>query len=424
MSEINLTDQSTSLSFLKNQDEWTVSIRKSDTNVTKTEQLELMNQNPGIFPPFSLEETEDFFIFTYPISKLHLDWHTAEKLGRHEKLRLLRNLCKLRSYLNSRIVLFMHPENLLFDENLIPQVIHRGIREVLPPFENDEAVFLKELKCLAIVLFSDGFSFDELMNGSLTKAKQTDFEKDLLKLNSLDELEDYLETAFITEQTMVQEQMTFVPFKRFNLYKRLSIVFAIAIVLLAGPLIYLGVVKIPYTDRLLEAHKHDLAEDNEEIITTLKEDDPDQLPRAAKFILARAYIEAERLGQEEKTTILKNISLKSDSSYLLYWIYNGKGNFEESIDLAKYLDDPQLIMYGLVKKIEQDKNDPSLSGEERDEAVEKSKTELEQLRSTYGVEPEDIQGNPEPNEEVEETKTDSKEEPKKQQKEKKSEKKD
>src|SRR5699024_11594338 len=56
-----------------------------------------------------------------------------------------------------------------------------------------------------------------------------------------------------------------------------------------------------------------------------------------------------------------------DKDYLLYWIYNGHGEFEESMDKAKFLDDPQLIMYGLIKQIEQAKNDPSLEGSERDE---------------------------------------------------------
>lgn len=37
---------------------------------------------------------------------------------------------------------------------------------------------------------------------------------------------------------------------------------------------------------------------------------------------------------------MKNISLKSDEKYLLYWMYNGKGDFDKSLDLAKTLDDP------------------------------------------------------------------------------------
>src|SRR5699024_6886760 len=80
-----------------------------------------------------------------------------------------------------------------------------------------------------------------------------------------------------------------------------------------------------------------------------------------------------------------NVSLKSDKIYFLSVIHNGQGDFEQSLDLAKYLDDPQLIMYGLVKKIEQDKNDPDLSGSERDEAVSKSQEELDQYREKYNL---------------------------------------
>lgn len=36
---------------------------------------------------------------------------------------------------------------------------------------------------------------------------------------------------------------------------------------------------------------------------------------------------------------MKNISLKSDEKYLLYWMYNGKGNFDKLLDLVKIFDD-------------------------------------------------------------------------------------
>src|SRR5699024_11960232 len=43
----------------------------------------------------------------------------------------------------------------------------------------------------------------------------------------------------------------------------------------------------------------------------------------------------------------------------------------------------------LVKKIEQDKNDPDLIGSERDEAVSKSQEELDQYREKYNLLPEE-----------------------------------
>src|SRR5690625_7624663 len=82
---------------------------------------------------------------------------------------------------------------------------------------------------------------------------------------------------------------------------------------------------------------------------------------------------------------MKNISLRSDERYLLYWIYNGIGNFDRTIDLAKYMDHPQVIMYALNKKTEQGKNDPKLSGAERDDEVGQLRDELEEYAEEYDV---------------------------------------
>src|SRR5699024_7341833 len=72
--------------------------------------------------------------------------------------------------------------------------------------------------------------------------------------------------------------------------------------------------------------------------------------------------------------------------YLLYWIYDGRGEFGDALDTAKYLDDPQLIMYGLIQKIEATKNDPDLDGEERDEEIKSLKDELKDYREEYNLE--------------------------------------
>ena len=86
---------------------------------------------------------------------------------------------------------------------------------------------------------------------------------------------------------------------------------------------------------------------------------------------------------------MKNISLKSDSSYLLYWIYNGRGKLEEFTDLAKYMDDPVLILYGLIKQIEQVNNNPKLTGSEREEQVKLLREQLENYKEHYNLLPED-----------------------------------
>ncbi|MGR5914187.1 type VII secretion protein EssB/YukC [Bacillus pacificus] len=60
------------------------------------------------------------------------------------------------------------------------------------------------------------------------------------------------------------------------------------------------------------------------VITQLSEEEFESLPIASKYELAFAYITVEKLGEDQKKSIMKNISLKSDEKYLLYWMYNGK----------------------------------------------------------------------------------------------------
>ncbi len=83
------------------------------------------------------------------------------------------------------------------------------------------------------------------------------------------------------------------------------------------------------------------------------------------------------MSDKKKENIMNTISLKSDAKNLLYWIYNGRGEFSKSLDIAKLLDDPTLAMYSLTKQIEQVQSDTTLSG---DEKVEKLKTLEESLK--------------------------------------------
>ena len=53
------------------------------------------------------------------------------------------------------------------------------------------------------------------------------------------------------------------------------------------------------------------------------------------------------------------------------------------MDIASYLDDPQLLMYGLTKKIDEVQRDPNLTSEERTNQLNSYKSKLEELKKTY-----------------------------------------
>lgn len=415
MKELTINFEKNTFQFVIENNQWKLTLPKSQTKVNDVRQLDLMLHPSDFFTKSTVQEKEDAFLLTYEVVKDNKSFEQVKKLNRNDKLRLLCNIGKLESYLTSRITFFLHPDNVVFDDNLMPLVIYRGVREIVPPFRMYEDDFLKQYKCLIIALFSKKYSFDQLYNGSLQHAKDTEFERKINEITDLNQLKEYLFQIYQDEQKKTERTMEIVPIKRFRLFKQLSIIMTVLAILIAIPLIYFVFIKTPYQENVLASHGEFLANDYGGVISTLQQEDPEKLPMDTKYILAQSYINVENLSDQEKEIILKNISLKSDENYLLYWIYNGRGWFDESIEKAKYMDDPQLVMYGLIKKMEQAKNNPNLSGTEREELVNELQKELETYISDYDLNAEEagtIEESSQENdkEKIEQTGTDSVEE--------------
>ncbi len=371
------------LTFSVNEENWKIEIPKSQTQIKYIDQLKLITKSSNCFVPLSVEEKEDAYFFSFTVKKELKRFADLKKENRNEKLRALMNISTIYSLLSSRVTFLLHPNNLVFDNNLMPLLIYRGIRNQLQPYEMTEEDVLKQLKCLTIALFSKKYTFDELYNGSLERAKDTKFEQEVNEKDTVVGMLDFLEQSYFEEQRRMENTMQLVPKRRFRLFKHMAIWMTVLSVLLVSLLVYTTFIRMPYQERILEAHNEYLANNYSEVIHTLQNENMEKLPYQAKYILANSYINVEQLSDKEKESIMKNISLKSDQYYLLYWIYNGLGDFEKSIDIAKYIDDPTLIIYGLIKKTEQVKNDPELTGTERDEEVSNLRNELEQYTDEY-----------------------------------------
>ncbi|MED1093649.1 type VII secretion protein EssB [Bacillus paramycoides] len=374
----------------------TLKLSKSQTRVKDMRQLELITEKSNFFVPATVEDHEDMFTFEFNVKGYTKEWEDVHKLGKNDKLRLLLNAARFQECLQTRKTFFLHPDNLVFDDNYMPYLVYRGIRDIVPPYRLDDEKFLRQYKCLVVAIFSKKYNFDELYSGSLNNAKDTAFERNVVEAGTFDDLVKLLNEHYRREQTITEKNMQLVPKKRFRLFKRLSILMIVASIVLAVPLGYFSFVKMPYQNKLLEADKNFLATDYDKVISTLKEQDPEKLPDASKYVLASSYVKAEKLTDDQKAAIMKNVSLKSDKNYLLYWIYNGRGDFSKSLDLAKYIDDPQLIMYGLIKQIEQVKNDPKLTGSAREEKVQKYQQQLEDYQKKYNTNSSDDLSNKNP----------------------------
>src|SRR5690625_5451582 len=96
-----------------------------------------MEEDP-FFVPMTVDMEDDMFRFSFTVDQETKKWEDLGKLGRNDKLRLLCNVARLKEYLTTRKTFFLHPDNLVFDDNLMPSIVYRGMRDLLPPYEMDE----------------------------------------------------------------------------------------------------------------------------------------------------------------------------------------------------------------------------------------------------------------------------------------------
>jgi type VII secretion protein EssB len=371
------------LHFMKDKSGLQLSMPKSQTKLKDIRQVDLLKESSDYFAPIQVEEEEDVFLFHFTVEERWKNWESIFKLRTNEKLRLLNNMAKLDRFLSTRITFSFHPDLIYFDDNLMPKVTYRGMRNLVPPFEMEEALYLKQFKCFIIALFSKKYTYEQLYNGSLRNVEETEFQRQVRDMEDLTQLKDFLRESYLEEQVKTEQTMSVVPLKRFRLFKQLAIIMIVVSVLLAAPLAYYGFVKSPYQDNLLEAHGEYLSNNYGDIISTLRGEDPENLPFRTQYILADSYINVEPLSDRDKEVILRNVGLRSDPDYLLYWIYNGRGEFEESMEKAKYIDDVQLIMHGLIQQLEETRNNPDLTGAERDEQLSELQSELDGYLEDY-----------------------------------------
>ncbi|WP_239253573.1 type VII secretion protein EssB [Listeria ilorinensis] len=355
---------------------WTTTFTESRTKLKTIEQIELLKKPAESFLPVEITHENDSYRFDYSVSGDTISFGELIKMTRADKLRALYNVGKLARLLDTRYTFFLHPDNLVFDLNLEPQIVHRGMKGLVPPYDLTEERFLKQYRCLAVAMFSKKYGFEDLYNGSLQNAHSTQYEKAVVNAAGIAELNQVLADAYQAETKRIAKTMTTVPKKKFKTFKGLAVSFIIAAIILAIPLGYFAFMKVPYQNKLLTANENFLKTDYDKVITGLEDEDPEKMPQTTQYELAYSYIQGEKLDDKKKENIMNNVSLKSDPQYLLYWIYNGRGEFNKSNDIAKLLDEPDLIIYSLVQELDQVKNDTTLSGNKKIEKQEKIEDEI------------------------------------------------
>lgn len=361
--------------FYKGEETWQLDVKRSDVASQDLSDLMLLDLHHPMFLRQEMSFDEDTVHFTYHLEPFGQSFEALKKKEMSEKFRLSLNMLELRGALRLPITFFLHPTNVFVTKDGRAKLAYRAIPGMMVPQQLNEEEVLKQFKSYILALFTD-FDFMDLYNGSLEVVPVPEFLVSIRNAHSMDDLEQLLQGFFRDKREEEDATLTRVSRVKHRFYRYATIWLSAVASLLLLPLIYLIFLHNPFKEKMLDADTAFIKVDYPGVISELERVSLSSLPYTQKYTLAYAYIQGLDLNGEQRSVILNNVTLKSDEQYLDYWIEIGRGNSQEALDLAKRLDDSDLILYALYQQMEQIREDTSLSGEERE-------TRLEELKSEY-----------------------------------------
>jgi type VII secretion protein EssB len=395
--DLELVIEKQTYTFQKTAENWTLTLRKSEVQVNEEKDLALLTVAHPLLMDTAIHWEEDAVTFTYDLPKERLTFDELKNATKEEKLRAMANMAAVEHLLDLPLTFFIHPENILFDYNLLPKIAYRGLDGKMPPKVTNYDLLLRQYKSLIIALFEKKQDFSKLYEGQLEIKKGSEFIQTILKKESFEEIRQYLVENYDLTVERTKKTTKKVSKAKFQVMKQLSIWMTVLAVVLVIPLAYLLFFRLPFLDRMQNTDTAFLKNDYEAVISTLDPVNTSNIPFTQKYELAYSFVQGEALQEQQKKVILNNVTLRSDEHYLDYWIENGRGNLDEALDVAKNLEDSDLILYGITQKIEQVRKDTKMSGTAKEETISKLEDDYKKYKekrdeSVNAAEAEQTQG--------------------------------
>ena len=314
----------------------------------------------------------------------YYSWDKLITMIDEEKLRHLINIGQLFHALQDSIYTYnLSPNNLVFSRNGNPLFVFRGVKGQVPPYDVvslDE--FTVNFKAMIVSLLDKKTSYEKLIEGQSPFYKGKLFCETIMKAETLDEIISLLEEKYLEERKQNKEKFSRVPNKLVSRLKLTTLITSlIGFFSLVGVLYFL-LFAMPSQQMISDLRLAFVHQDYSAVVSTVKNTDSKSLSQDDSYMVAYSVIKTEPLTEAQKTELSK-ISTQSNTDYLRYWVLIGQSKIDEAMDIASYLDDPQLLMYGLTKKIDEVQRNPNLTSEQRTEQLNNYKGKLEELKKNY-----------------------------------------
>ncbi len=341
----------------------------------KEELTFLKDIHPEIVKEFTMTDDELIMVANIPESYRRYDelqkedkksrWLFAYQLVQH-----------VQSHSFSRLNQIICPENIVYNRGLTPTFLYYGIMDSLPPVEmNAERVWL-ETKAAVAAVVDASFSYEDYLKYHETLDLKA-VGASVMRMTNYSDLIHYLEEQLNGIDAKTNESIR-MPKSKWQKTKWLTI--GLGILFIPALIMSLSyfIIEKPRNEAFIESHEFFLGDQYSEVVTTLSPYKVRKMPFVVLYELAYSSVLNEKLEEKQKKNVLANITLHTDTEYLKYWIYIGRAEATKAIDIARSVEDGELIVFGLLKKREEIQADDKLSGEEKQQLLKEIDTEVEE----------------------------------------------
>lgn len=294
---------------------------------------------------------------------------------------------KVRDHAYTRLHLVVCPENIVFNKGMEPFFLHYGVKESLPPYEKNEERLFNELKATVAAAVDTKYSFFQY----LTQHKTLQLSEDTKRIIECDTttsllhvLEERIDQIDHHERSLVR-----MPKKKWNWLRYSTIGLSVLLVPAIAYIVYALFFQQPKQEAFMDANKAFIQENYSAVADDLEAYDVDEMPMLIKYELSRSYVMNKNLPQEATANILNAITLQSDEDYLNYWIYIGRGEGKAALDIARTIDERDLIIMALNTYTSELKSDNDLAVDERQQKLDEVKQELTEFKDEIKKEEEE-----------------------------------
>lgn len=344
------------------------------------QELDFMSNKLNIIS--SDEEGYDFQI-SYPVSDENksLKKYTAETKSKLERLQLALKLKNLTVQNSGYKIPFIHPENIFMVDGEM-SCIHFGIKDAIAPDSTDNSVFLSQYKSLVLSVLNPKFTYDNFVGGEKSlKDKQSQI---IANAESVDEIHQILEQQEVFERKREAVKHVKVPKFRYRFFKYGILLTSVVAISTSIFVVQDKLNTIPKQDAIITAQTDFMTKHYDKTLTDLQNYQPDQLSKAVRFVLAASSVNLADLTPSQKQAILNTISISTDDNTLNYWIYQGRGQFEKALDLAKNIGDSQLTLLAYTDLYQATKLNNVMNGDEKQKKLEEYDKQIQTLSKSLG----------------------------------------